>query len=74
MINPQAVSEIRHPGPAPVKFAGQWVAWNKDQTEIVAHARSIAEVRASAIAAGYPNAIYQNVRKPGIFIGPTGAR
>jgi hypothetical protein len=66
---PQTASEIHHPGPAPVEFAGQWVAWNESQTEIVAHGPSVATVRAAAIAAGHPHAIYQKVRRPGIFIG-----
>ena len=69
MSEPAVSSEIRHPGPAPVEYAGQWVAWNESQTEIVAHAPSFAAVRAEAIAAGHPKAIYQKVRRPGSFIG-----
>jgi hypothetical protein len=70
MSQPQNANEIRHPGPAPVEFAGQWVAWNKDQTEIVAHGADVATVHAAAKAAGHPEAILQRVRRPDrIFIG-----
>lgn len=71
MIKPHAIPEIRHPGPAPIEYAGQWVAWDESQTAIVAHGPSFAIVRAAAIVAGHPNAIYQKVRRPGIFIGAT---
>jgi hypothetical protein len=58
------------PPPAPVKFAGQWVAWNKERTEIVAHGPNMAAVHAAALAAGHPRAILQRVRRPELrFIG-----
>ncbi len=59
-----------HPPPAPVEYAGQWVAWNKQRTEIVAHGKHVAEVHDAAIAAGHPDAILQRVRQLGeCFIG-----
>ena len=66
------ISDPRVPKPAPVEFAGQWVAWNKQRTEIVAHGKKMADVRAAAIAAGHPDSILQRVRRPDvIFIGAT---
>jgi hypothetical protein len=62
----------RWPTPAPVEFAGQWVAWNSERTEIITHGTDVAAVRAAAIAAGHPDAILQKVRQPNsIFIGAT---
>ena len=61
-----------HPRPAPIEFAGQWIAWNKQRTEIVAHGETMASVHAAAIAAGHPDAILQRVRRPAVsFIGAT---
>jgi len=62
--------EIRHPGPAPIEYAGQWVAWDKEQTEIVAHGRDVASVHAAAIAAGHPEAILEKVRRPDAALSP----
>lgn len=42
------------PQPIPLEYSGQWVAWNKDRTRIVAHGANFGEVRAAAIAAGHP--------------------
>ena len=36
---------------APIEYAGQWVAWNKQQTKIVAHGFKVAEVHEAALAA-----------------------
>jgi hypothetical protein len=56
--------------PPPVEFAGQWVAWDKSRTTIVAHGHELAAVHRAAIEAGHPNAIMQHVRQPGVaFIG-----
>ncbi len=60
------------PPPAPIEFAGQWVAWNKQRTEIVAHDKDLKSVYSAAKAAGYPDAIFQRVRSPHAgFIGGT---
>jgi hypothetical protein len=69
MPSQEVINDPRRPRPAPIEFAGQWVAWNEARTEIVAHGPSVAVVRAAAIAAGHTHAIYQKVRRPGIFIG-----
>ncbi len=70
MITPQPISIPDRPPAAPLEFAGQWVAWNKQQSEIVAHGVQVAVVRAAAIAAGHADAIFEKVRRPGAsFIG-----
>lgn len=51
------------PPPAPMEYAGQWVAWNKDRTEVIAHAADFATVHRNALAAGHPQAIFQHVRR-----------
>jgi hypothetical protein len=58
------------PKPAPVEFAGQWVAWNRQRTEIIARGSEMAAVHQAAIDAGHPDAILQRVRRPELtFIG-----
>ena len=49
------------PPPVPAEFAGQWVAWNKDRTEAVAHGASFGKVRAEALAAGCREPVMQRV-------------
>lgn len=62
----------RRPKPAPVEYAGKWVAWNCQQTEIVAHGSDVASVHRAASAAGHPDAVLQKVRDPKLrFIGTT---
>ena len=49
------------PRPAPLEYAGQWVAWDKDRASIVAHGGGFGEVRAKAIAAGCAEPLMQRV-------------
>jgi hypothetical protein len=49
------------PQPTPLAYAGQWVAWNKGRTKIVAHGANFGEVRAEAIAAGCCEPLMQRV-------------
>jgi hypothetical protein len=60
----EKLADPRRPKPAPVEFAGQWIAWNKDQTEVIAHGTDVAKVRAEAIAAGQPDALLEVVHRP----------
>ena len=46
---------------APIEYAGQWVAWDKAQTEIVAHGDDLETVYEFAIEAGHPDAVFQKV-------------
>ena len=69
---PKNACDAAYPPPAPVEFAGQWIAWNRERTQIVAHGRDMASVHATAVAKGHPDAILQRVRRPELgFIGPT---
>jgi hypothetical protein len=52
------------PKPAPLEFAGLWVAWNDDETAIVAQAKTLADVEKAAQDAGYPDAVLERVRRP----------
>jgi hypothetical protein len=36
----------------PAEYAGKWLAWNYDETRILAAARTLAEAKAAAEAAG----------------------
>lgn len=37
-----------HPGPIPLEYAGQWIDWNRDQTQILAHGHDFSKVHAEA--------------------------
>ena len=42
----------------PTKFAGQWIAWNRDaRTAIIASGRTLDDARSAAEAAGEPEPI-----------------
>jgi hypothetical protein len=69
MPSQEVVRDPRRPKPAPIEYAGQWVAWNKAQTEIVAHGAVMADVHQAAVAAGHPDAILQKVRSRGPYLG-----
>ncbi len=58
------MADPRRPKVAPVEYAGQWVAWNNDETDIIAHGTDVAKVRAAAIAAGRPDALLEIVHRP----------
>ena len=44
-----------------MEFSGQWLAWNQDRTEILAHGDDMAAVRERAIALGCPRPVLQKV-------------
>jgi hypothetical protein len=56
------------PKPVPAEYAGEWIAWDANRTEIVAHGAEMSQVRRDAIAAGYPEPILQKVPR-GPFVG-----
>jgi hypothetical protein len=49
------------PQPAPLEYAGQWVAWNKERTKIIAHGANFGTVHADAISVGCPEPVMQRV-------------
>lgn len=68
---PEAIlNDSSRPPPAPIEFAGEWVAWNAAQTEIIAHGEDLEAVYDEAVAAGYLDAIIEKVPVAGTyFIG-----
>jgi hypothetical protein len=61
----------RFPGrrpPVPAEYAGQWLAWNNDESEIVAHGTNMTEVWNQAIQRGCANPVLQKIPR-GPFIG-----
>jgi len=70
MPNRKALENSNRPKPAPVEYAGQWVAWDRRETEIVAHGLHFKEVLDAARAAGHPEPVMQKVPALGsYFIG-----
>lgn len=64
------IHDPRRPKSAPSEYAGQWVAWNRDRNEIIAHGSDVAQVRAAAVAAGQPDALLEKVsHSDHIFVG-----
>jgi hypothetical protein len=56
------------PPPIPGKYAGQWIAWDAERHQILAHGTEMSEVRNAAVQAGYPDPVLQKVpRSP--FVG-----
>ena len=61
----------RFPGrrqPIPAEYAGEWIAWNNDQSEILAHGKVLAEVRQQAVDRGCSRPVLQKVSR-GPFVG-----
>jgi hypothetical protein len=54
----------------PKKYAGQWIAWNRAQTIIVASGRTLDEARRAAEAAGEQNPIFAKAPRANVrFLG-----
>jgi len=62
------LTDPRRRKPAPVEFAGQWVAWSDDRTTILAHGDDSEIVWSAAIAAGASNPLLEKVRRPGVSL------
>jgi hypothetical protein len=43
----------------PKTYGGRWIAWNGDQTEIIAHAATPSEAQAAARAAGENDSVLE---------------
>ena len=54
----------------PLKYAGLWIAWDHDETKIVASGRTFDEVRESARVAGVVDPVFAKVPKYDVrFVG-----
>ena len=60
---------IKRPQPAPMEYAGKWVAWDRERTQIVAVGDDFAVVRQQAIAAGHRVPWMEVVPQPRAFVG-----
>ena len=56
--------------PVPREYAGQWVAWNENCTEILSHGQDLREVRDRGVAGGCARPVLQRIPR-GIFVGRT---
>jgi hypothetical protein len=55
------------------EYSGQWIAWDRKQTRILAHGDDFVEVQKAAMAAGEADPLLQKVPIAGtIFIGAWG--
>ena len=68
-VNDPRLNDPQRPKAAPIQFAGKWVAWNTERTEIVADGDDVATVRAEAIEAGHPLPLMEKVPRACSFIG-----
>ena len=60
----------KQPPIVPKKYAGQWIAWDHDQTRIIASGRTFAEVLDAARAAGEPDPLLEKVPRSDVrFVG-----
>lgn len=70
MATKKALENRNRPQPATSEFAGQWVAWNEDRTQVVAHGVEFRNVFETARDAGYSDPIMESVRTNDVyFIG-----
>jgi hypothetical protein len=54
----------------PKKYAGQWIAWNRDRTAIVASGRTLDEARHAAESAGESEPILAKAPRANVrFLG-----
>jgi len=54
--------------PVPAELAGQWIAWNDDRSQVLAHGTDLSEVRRQAAEHGCACPVLQKVpRAP--FVG-----
>ena len=65
----EKLNHPRRPAAPPAEYAGQWVAWNKEQTEVLAHGKTLKEAAEAATAAGVSDALFMPVPRLNAFIG-----
>jgi len=52
---------LESPPPPPIEYAGKWIAYNADKTEIIASGATLEAVRQAAQKTGEPEPIYCKV-------------
>jgi len=72
---PMTVDEfrVRFPGRSgliPAEYAGQWIAWNDDRSEIVANGEDLNDVRLRAVQRGCACPVLHKIPH-GPFVGGT---
>ena len=68
MMKPSGTQRQRPPAPA--EFAGKWVAWDREETRIIASGTDVGEVRARALAQGETDPLLEKVpRLDAHFVG-----
>jgi hypothetical protein len=64
------ISNLRRPPMAPIEYAGKWVAWDHDETRIVASGQTFAEAVEAAERAGEKDPVMHKVPKANVhFVG-----
>ena len=64
------MSAIQSPPIVPIEFAGKWIAWDFDETRIIACGRSYQETKNAALATGENRPILEKVPDARVrFIG-----
>jgi hypothetical protein len=65
-----APKSLKVPPLVPRKFAGQWIAWDHEQTRIIANASTFGEARQAAFEKGEPSPVLAKVpRADTWFVG-----
>lgn len=62
--------QVRYPGRTliPADYAGQWIAWNEDRSEIMAHGTDFTDVYQQAVNSGCERPVMHKIaRAP--FVG-----
>jgi hypothetical protein len=64
------LSEPGRPKLPPQEYAGEWIVWNKERTQVVAHGPDMVAVHRAAIAAGDTDPLLEKVHRPDrIYVG-----
>jgi hypothetical protein len=58
------IEDPNRPKPAPVEYAGQWVAWDPKRTRVIAHSAIFDGAVREAIAVGCTDPLLERVRHP----------
>ncbi len=56
------------PPPVPLEYAGQWLAWDRDCTRVLAHAGTLDEVHKLIDKLEYSDPVFHRIPR-GAFIG-----